>query len=380
MPSALSAQLRELQWRQVPQRAVALAKSAADAARDIRTAIQPLPSDGYLDLWYSATKHAAFINFGAWYPEEDAPRWKAALADVVPTDYTHELEGSLGDDWVKVATQPPGILYQKRAYSPTLRGMGSLFGYFPDYYGKIPGIPSPLGTTLASGALGAGLGYGAGMLAEKVLPEKWKRNRLRRTLAVLGGLGAAAPAVAWGGVNLANYGPAGLLKGEPFDTPPDVTGTFRRYSDQGELLNKLGEAEELLVYKQARPNAFIEGGSGDTGAFPPPIDAEAFIQNVYSPQVSQQLPRATQAAAAGLVIGAGHQQTGGRHMPRLVSPVSVGNMAAGMGSGWLSGMLVGKALGALTGMPASAQKRLTDAGLWAGVIANVVPLAFPNRG
>ena len=48
----------------------------------------------------------------------------------------------------------------------------------------------------------------------------------------------------------------------------------------------------------------------------------------------------------------------------------------GMGSGYVSGMLVGKALGALAGLKPHAQKQLQQAGTWAGFLTNVVPLAF----
>jgi hypothetical protein len=354
--------VRALRWRQVPSDALALAKSAADAASSIREAISELPPDCYLDIWYSPVEKVAAIYFGEWTPEEDADRMKEAVSSVVP------LGTRGGNVWVKVATQPPGILYEKRAFNPTARAAGSLGGYFPDYFGKIPGVPSPLAAMLASGALGAGLGYGTGWVAEKFLPEKWQRNRLRRTLAVMGGLGAAAPAAIWGASNMMDQGLPGLVSGSPLDTPPDVNGVFRDYNAQGV---KTGAFDH--------PNAFTAMGEGDTGAFPAPIDAEKLVRTVYAPPVAQQLTPQMQAATTGLVVGAGHHQTGGSYMPRLVSPVAVGQMAAGMGSGWLSGMLVGKVLGALTGMPDSAQQRLKNTGLWAGAIANMVPLAFPGR-
>ena len=51
-------------------------------------------------------------------------------------------------------------------------------------------------------------------------------------------------------------------------------------------------------------------------------------------------------------------------------------MAAGMGSGYMSGALVGKALGTMMGMPQERQEQLKSTGLWAGMIANLVPIAF----
>ena len=48
----------------------------------------------------------------------------------------------------------------------------------------------------------------------------------------------------------------------------------------------------------------------------------------------------------------------------------------GMGTGYMSGLLVGKALGAMMGMPKDTQDKLKTTGMWAGVIANIIPKAF----
>jgi len=80
--------------------------------------------------------------------------------------------------------------------------------------------PNPLVSTLAGSALGAGLGYGGGWLAEKLLPKSvLQRGRLRRTLALLGGLGGAAPGAIWG-VQQMMHGPGEGLSAwltSPFD-------------------------------------------------------------------------------------------------------------------------------------------------------------------
>lgn len=363
---------RHLQWRRVPAKAAALAEAAADAAGEIREAIRELPQDSYLDIWYSPEEKLAAVDFGPWSSSEDNKATKAAVATVA---HVVPIGDIFGEDWLRVAMQPPGILYQKRASSTTLRLAGNLGGFFNDYLGNIPGVPSPLAATLASGTLGAGLGYGTGWVAEKFLPEKWRRNRLRRTLAILGGLGGAGLGAGWGAVNLKEFGLPGLVKGWPLDTPPDTLGPLQNYDAKGNLV-KIESDDTPITIKAAD---FGNAWSDETGAFPPPIDAENLIHTIYAPPVAQQLPPAMQAATTGLVLGAGHHQTGGEYMPRLVSPLAVGRMAAGMGSGWLSGMLVGKVLSALTGMPPEAQDRLKSTGLWAGAIANMVPLAFPGR-
>jgi hypothetical protein len=73
---------------------------------------------------------------------------------------------------------------------------------------------------------------------------------------------------------------------------------------------------------------------------------------------------------------AGAANLPGKRNNGFVTPVDVGRMAAGMGSGYLSGMLVGKALGILTGMPQSMQDVLKQTGMYAGIIKNIVPIAF----
>ena len=60
--------------------------------------------------------------------------------------------------------------------------------------------------------------------------------------------------------------------------------------------------------------------------------------------------------------------------------MDMGKITAGMGSGYLSGMIVGKVLGALTGMPETTQNRLKSTGMWAGMLANVAPIMFPRHG
>jgi hypothetical protein len=47
-----------------------------------------------------------------------------------------------------------------------------------------------------------------------------------------------------------------------------------------------------------------------------------------------------------------------------------------MGSGYVSGLVVGKTLGALAGLKPEAQQSLQQAGTWAGLLTNVVPMAF----
>lgn len=221
-------------------------------------------------------------------------------------------------------------------------GAGGLLNLWPSEY--VPGVPNHPGilhSMLTAGLAGAGLGYGAGALGEQVLPEQWRRGRLRKTLAAAGLVAGVTPAMLIGLGNLANN--------KPFT--------------------------ELSILQHEKMSALLPG----TGWMAtPPIPVQEFNDTIWrDPRVAGPLPLPTQAAASGLVTGAANLP--GRRGARFVSPLDVARMAAGMGSGYLSGALVGKVLGLLTGMPPKTQDRLKTTGLWAGVVANVVPMAFGGR-
>lgn len=238
----------------------------------------------------------------------------------------------------------------KVAYSTGLRRVGELFNYFEGKYpGGIPNAPSPLAAALTTGLVGSGLGYAAGAIGEKLLPEEWERGKLRRTLALTGGLAGLIPGAIWAGANKYVGLPANsnaLLSG-----PPPIN-------------------------KEARFTKLSENFVSNAGIFGvKPINVNEFNQVIWGdPRVSNRLDPALQAAATGLVEGAAHLSD--NDGARFVTPKDVGRLAAGMGSGYLSGAIVGKGLGMLFGMPDKTQDRLKDVGLFAGAIANIVPIAF----
>jgi len=243
--------------------------------------------------------------------------------------------------------------FEKDAYSPTLRTLGESMNLLPGKFpGGIPNAPSPLASMLVSGMAGGALGYGLGTVGEAVLPKEWKRRRLRRTLALLGAGAGMAPGAAWGMVNMGDD--------RNFNDPSLITGPASPY--QGE---KTAVHDEI---KQSYDNTGLEGSFT-------PIPVNEFNQIIWKdPRVSRPLSPAVQAAATGLVTGAANLP--GRRNVNFVTPMDIGRMAAGMGSGYLSGALVGKALGTMMGMPPSTQDRLKSTGMWAGMVANLVPIAF----
>lgn len=263
--------------------------------------------------------------------------------------------------WVKVAG------------SNTLKSIAKGLNYFPNELSKhVPGLQSPMGAMLTSGLVGAGLGYGGGMLAEQMLPEEWERKKLRRTMAILGGLGLAAPAAAWAGVNAAND--KSVLDGWPLDTGH----VENRAPDPPRHYDPIFSPENSPVAKFTRKLA--AAFESETGVSSEPlINVNAFNQTIWGdPRVTHRMSPVLQAAGSGLVTGAATLAGSGRPAT-FITPWDVGRMAAGMGSGYASGELVGRALGILTGMPQSTQDRLKQTGMWAGVVNTMLPLAFGGR-
>jgi hypothetical protein len=74
-------------------------------------------------------------------------------------------------------------------------GLGELAGNQPGGHcsWQIPNTPHYLQGALGGGLLGAGLGYGAGLLGSRLLPRSWNHSKLPKTLAMLGLLAGTAP-------------------------------------------------------------------------------------------------------------------------------------------------------------------------------------------
>lgn len=254
------------------------------------------------------------------------------------------------EEWQAVPEQAIAIYKaaydaEKPPYSPTMRHIGEALQMMPSSTG-IPNLPNPLSSMLAGGMLGAGAGYGMGWLGEHILPEHWQRGRLRRTAAILGGLGGAIPGALWMYANHATG--KSPLAGPIYNGPPMKNAHFK---------------EALLA------------GAGEIGDLPL-IDAREFNENIWrNPNVAPYIPVATRAAASGLLAGAAHLAEDSRPS-NMVSPFDVARLAAGMGSGYMSGLAVGKTLGLLTGMPQETQDFLKNTGMYAGIVKTIVPKAF----
>lgn len=362
----------KLRWREVPAIAVELAEKSAATTKEVRAAIKDLPTDGFLDLWHNSTIDKLLLNAGDWMKQSDIDEWLGVLQPLAAkVDYDYEI-GSPGSGdgigtWSKIAQRPLAArcFMEKRSVSPTLSALSQITGFKK---GIIPGAPNAMIGTLTGGLLGAGLGYGAGWLGEKLMPEKWERGKLRRTLAILGGIGGAAPGL------IGMY--SNVDAGRPFyqnapEPPPgqNISGLSPRDRFQ-KVKGWGGDYPDPDAYKTWDAEHYKQ--SALTGWKPgdwPAINVPDFARRVWDDPL---LRPPEQAAAVGLVSGASALRGGAN----LISPMDVARMTAGMGTGYLSGALIGKVFGALTGMPGSTQDRLRNAGLWAGLISNIIPIAF----
>lgn len=238
----------------------------------------------------------------------------------------------------------------------------------------IPNRASPLAGMLVGGMTGAGLGYGLGWVGEKLMPDAWEDGRLRKNLAMLGaGAGAAIPA----GRGLWN-----VTHGRSFN---DMTMYQPGYS--AENARRAMDIVENNKLPEMRRDAGVDAASGaitsatksaedTTGLYGAPFDPEEFNEMLWQDtRIANRLPNNYQAAVSGLVTGAANLPN--KSGPSsFVTPMDMARMTAGMGTGYMSGLFVGKVLGGLLGLPESTQETLKNTGMYAGLLRSVIPIAF----
>lgn len=264
----------------------------------------------------------------------------------------------------------------KVAYSPTLKAISTALNFQHGNTFGIPSVPTPLTAALTTGLVGAGLGYGAGTLAENLLPDTWERGRLRRTLALAGGLGGALTAAPWAYASMATgHAP---WSSWPLNVQSPQTNKVERTPEPYELerIKDVGSLAQApsggLTEHNIRAAAWGNSSAGASGLSPIPVDS--FNRVIWGdPRVANELTSQTKALASGVVTAA--SALGGRRSS-IVTPADVAHIAVGMGSGWLSGSLLGHGLGTLMGMPKTTQETLKNTGMWAGAVHAFVNNAF----
>ena len=222
--------------------------------------------------------------------------------------------------------------------------MGMRRGYWPE--------PLPVGwlpSAAAHGALGAGLGYLASPALSWALPGL-RADRLRNVAILLGGLGAATPALigAWGAYQ--DKGKKGL------------------YSTKGESypFNKTEPAVKPGVSKEVKAHLLNmsskSAGFGYPSSSMPPIainSSRAIIRSdpnmsPYEKAIAlSTLSRANNGDNTGLMTNPGQ---------KIMSALM------GAGVGYVTASVGGKIMGTVFGMAPSSQKILRGAGVVAGLL------------
>jgi hypothetical protein len=341
------------EFSDVPQIVCDLIEKAAAPCGELASAASLPP---HVEVWYEPDQQTVCLQIGVLADMTKV----AALADAL-TDCqaTRELTSQYGSG-------PPDLdsawLHVKRANGPTLP---QIFGPVAHAMQLRPGPindmlgfrPTPLASMIAGGALGAGLGYGGGWLAEQLLPRSVvRRGNLRRTLAALGGLAGAAPGASWAlnSYRHAPEGQSGVLSSWP-------------WTDAEMEHFKTTQGSEL-------PRAWLK--YADSGyPFAGRIPVDQFNRVVWNDLRSAGGYTSPPLAAATTGILQAASLSRGAN---LVTPVDIARIGLGMGSGYISGLVAGKVLGALAGLTPPAQQRLQQAGVWAGMLSNVIPGILGN--
>jgi len=107
----------------------------------------------------------------------------------------------------------------------------------------------------------------------------------------------------------------------------------------------------------------------------PAINTNQLINTMWtSPRVAMDLSEKEK----NLATGALHASSLIAGSP-YVTPGDMARLTAGMGVGYMSGRTAGNILGALVGLPPSAQNTLANTGMYAGAIKAAIPMMYGLR-
>lgn len=265
------------------------------------------------------------------------------------------------------------IHFAKQAEAP-LRPLAAAY----DWPGSLLGGPNPLTRTLTGAALGTAAGYGGGWLMEQLFPKRYMdRGHLRQNLSLMGGLlGGGVPAYLFARPEIARDGWEGWMKSS-METALEDPASYAIMQavgiaadqEKNALLDQALTTLEMDGTVFQPDEAFRKTAAAAGGAYLPRIPVDHWNQVMMT---APSLPDPVRAVSAGLV-GAASAARGGAN---FVSPFDVGRIAMGMGSGAVSGMIVGKVIGALAGLTPEAQETVFKTGVGAGILMNVLPMAF----
>ncbi len=384
-----------MEWEDVPARVDELALLIAEPGWAIKRAAAHAWTQGPVG-YYWAPSHEVAALYGPLATISDMARCRDA---VKRAGYECEnwplLDGDLKDsgDWIKVA------------FSPSMaRGLEYL-NFFPGQYpGGIPNAPSPLAAMLTTALVGGGLGYGVGRLGETILPERWERGKLRRTMGLAGAVAGASLAAPWMYGNLATG--HSITSGWPHNIPgePENSLPLEGHEGSAKTMPPLGEPAGSVRGNALGPIPVAGGARGSevAPALPPgeirPVPkfscdrfwkaaAEAF-GDAPEPGPSSPLDVNLNAmgqtlwkldaspALAGTTMStlyAAQQLPDDNSRPGIATVGQLGQLAMNAGKGYLTGALVGVALNKAIGMP---WRDAANTGAALGAIQTVIPMLF----
>ena len=242
---------------------------------------------------------------------------------------------------------------------------GSLVPVLPTVWNTgntLLGGPTPLSNGIMAGLLAGGAGYGAGMLAEQLFPERYiQRGKLRRTLGLLGAAGGAA----MGGLNAYSNAKAlrtSFLKGLITNNKTPVT-----YPYQVKMQER--EKQSYAPYP----------GAPEQSLYSPVVSVPQFNQAAWQDvnrgmragNFQTYTPPQFAAATTGLMTGISTNMRS-----PIIRPIDVINGIASAGVGLATAHVAGRALSALAGLTPEGQNKLQEMGLWGGMMHAMVPSLF----
>lgn len=340
-----------------------LVEKSAQAAVTLRNAVSNVYTNSDIGVyWHPEEKRAGvYVRIGTGRVSDldqavkEAEWCLDAISEKVGEDcVVRDLleESELRDPWVKVAA------------SPSLRKALNALQFLPDSKNDAIG-GRPLASTLATGLLGAGLGYGGGWLYDKMVPDKYrKKGRAPLTGAIIGGLGGAGLGAVPGLINMhegRGFNDNHLWRGQPGD------------GWEGSLANSK-EASAISDLLEKRAYSTMGGPSLEQM---PLINTDRLGRVIYESGVGPQ----TAAQTMGVVYGASRMPDPNAR-PGIVTPNQTGLFGMAMGAagggvkGYATGWAVGKGLGILSGLPAGTQKTFSRTGAAIGVMNTLVPRLF----
>lgn len=351
-------------WGDFPGTIDYLVEKCAAPARDLRQAVANIYTKTDIGVYWNPAFKKAGLYVRPELNQEEFDWCLDAITEKVGADHVVQeplTSTDLQDWWVKVA------------YSPTLRRTAELLQFLPSK--DIPGFGGrPVASAIASGLLGAGLGYGGGALLDKLTPRalRGKKGRLKYWGAGLGGaLGTGMGSVP----GLINW-----HEGRKFNDNTLWSG----FPEDGWENDLAGNRYKQAVAQYVEKNAFQvhpKGISSTIGG--PSFEQEPLIRTDELGNVlwGTRADPQTTAMTMGAVYGA-NQMPDPRSRPGVVTPHQTGLLGMAMGAaggglhGYVAGHVVGKGLGLLTGMPEGTQNKLRQTGAALGVIRSLVPRLF----